>query len=115
MKLDAYPADVFAATVSEITPVADTRNGTFQVELRLKAPAKPLVSGLVATIRITPSYQDKLPTIPVIALLEADNDQGYVYVLNANRRSVRKQAVRVAQPQEKKIGKKNARVHGSKS
>ncbi len=100
VKLDAYPAEVFAATVSEITPLADTRSGTFQVELRLKPPTKPLVSGLVATIRITPSNQETLPLIPLIALLEADNDQGYVYLLNANRRTVRKQAVRVAQPQE---------------
>lgn len=100
VKLDAYPADVFAATVSEITPLADTRSGTFQVELRIRASDKPFVSGLVATVRITPSRQETLPTIPIVSLLEADNDQGYVYLLNTNRRSVRKQAVRVAQPQE---------------
>lgn len=93
--LDAYPATEFAATVTEIAQTADPRNGTFEVELGLHPASKRLVSGLVAKIRLMPAAAPATPVVPIEALVEADGENGYVYVLNADHRSVRKLPVKV--------------------
>ena len=93
--LDAFPATEFVATVTEIAQTADPRNGTFEVELGLQPAGKRLVSGLVAKIRLMPSDAPATPVVPIEALVEADGEDGYVYVLNADHRSVRKLPVKV--------------------
>ena len=94
--LDAHPGTAFTATVTEIAQTADPRNGTFEVELQIEPQGKQLASGMVAQLTIQPSNGPALVTVPIEALVEADGDQGYVYALNADRRTVRKLPVKVA-------------------
>jgi len=80
---DAFPGQVFTATISEIGGEADERTGTFQVKLKVDDPAVKLKSGLVGHAVITPSVTaDVALAIPVDAILEGYGDQAIVFVVN---------------------------------
>jgi RND family efflux transporter MFP subunit len=80
---DAFPDQVFAATISEIGADADARTGTFQIKLKIDHHAAPLKSGLVGRAVITPSVAaDVALAIPVDAILEGHGDQALVFVVD---------------------------------
>jgi multidrug efflux system membrane fusion protein len=80
---DAFPDQVFAATISEIGADADARTGTFQIKLKIDHHAAPLKSGLVGRAAITPSVAaDVALAIPVDAILEGHGDQALVFVVD---------------------------------
>jgi len=80
---DAFPDQVFAATISEIGADADARTGTFQIKLKIDHHSAPLKSGLVGRAVITPSVAaDVALAIPVDAILEGHGDQALVFVVD---------------------------------
>jgi RND family efflux transporter MFP subunit len=80
---DAFPNQVFTATVSEIGAEADERTGTFQIKLRISETSANLKSGLVGRAAITPSAaSDVAVAIPVDAILEGHGDQALVFVVD---------------------------------
>jgi RND family efflux transporter MFP subunit len=80
---DAFPDQVFAATISEIGADADARTGTFQIKLKIDHNSAPLKSGLVGRAAITPSVAaDVALAIPVDAILEGHGDQALVFVVD---------------------------------
>ncbi len=80
---DAFPDQVFSATISEIGADADARTGTFQIKLKIDHHAAPLKSGLVGRAAITPSVAaDVALAIPVDAILEGHGDQALVFVVD---------------------------------
>jgi len=80
---DAFPDQVFAATISEIGADADARTGTFQIKLKIDHHSVPLKSGLVGRAVITPSVAaDVALAIPVDAILEGHGDQALVFVVD---------------------------------
>ncbi len=83
VSFDAFPDQVFAASVTEIGGDADARTGTFQIKLKLAATSAPLKSGLVGRAAITPSVAAGVDlAIPVDAILEGHGDQALVFVVN---------------------------------
>lgn len=80
--LDAYPGEVFIASVSEISQIINTKTGTFEVELTLKANGKKLISGFVAKAKITPPKESQVLLIPASSLIEAEKNQAFVFVFN---------------------------------
>ncbi len=52
VSFDAYPNEVFAATVTERASVANPSGGTFDVELTLKRQPRDLAAGLLARVEI---------------------------------------------------------------
>lgn len=89
---DAYPNQLFPATVSEVAARADAATQTFKIELRLtgiskntvsgKRGAQNLLAGFVGHGRIYPSQKESLVLLPLTALLRADGKQAEVYVLD---------------------------------
>lgn len=96
VQFDAYPGVAFMAMVTEIAQIADPQKGTFEVELRVQPQGKKLASGLVATLTILPSQTFSSLMIPIEALIEADGNNGYVYTLNKDGKTVKKVPVQLA-------------------
>ncbi|MEZ5572102.1 MAG: efflux RND transporter periplasmic adaptor subunit [Halioglobus sp.] len=80
---DAFPDQLFLATISEIGADADARTGTFQVKLKIANSPAALKSGLVGRAVITPSTTaDVALAIPIDAILEGHGNQALVFVVN---------------------------------
>ena len=62
--LDAYPMEVFTATVSKIYPQKDETSQTFKVEALFKNPPKVLYPGLAGEGNIVISEKEDVLTIP---------------------------------------------------
>lgn len=90
VRLDAYPDETFTATVNQLAQTVNPATGTYDVELSLIAPNKNLISGFMATVGIKPPAEKKVLTIPVEALLEADEHSAFVFIADGNKVSKRK-------------------------
>jgi multidrug efflux system membrane fusion protein len=76
---DALPGKTFEGKVVLVGRSADPRTGTYTVEVALEQ-ADVLPSGLVGQIRINTRGKTVAMTVPVDALLEADDDSATVFV-----------------------------------
>lgn len=92
VRLDAWPSESFKAVVSQVAGAADPATGLFQVEARILATGKTLVSGLVGRVRLAPgSNAARLPYVPIGAVLEGNGERAQVFVADgevARRRDV---------------------------
>ena len=92
LRLDAWPDEVFHAVVAQLAGSADSATGLFQVEARIAATDRPLVSGLVGRVRLSPGGNTaRLPYVPIGAVLEGDGDRAQVFIADgdiARRREV---------------------------
>ncbi|MFC2169915.1 efflux RND transporter periplasmic adaptor subunit [Acidobacteriota bacterium] len=95
MIFDAYPGEKFQASVAEIVESADPRTGTYEIELKVDAGDKRLVSGFVAEVKVFPSMKSKHFIIPVDALVEADGRQGYVFTVENGSKTVRRSPISI--------------------
>jgi multidrug efflux pump subunit AcrA (membrane-fusion protein) len=93
VKFDAYPNEVFEAVVSEIAESADPRTTTFEVEIQMMNPQKPLKKGFVGKVNIIPSQGNKGYKIPMGALVEADKKQAFIYIPDAQHQKALKVTV----------------------
>ena len=85
ISFDAYPDTTFLAWVSEIGSFSDPYTGTYEVELTLERSGKALVSGFIGKADIVPSKKNPFILLPVDALLEASEMNGYVYVVEMGK------------------------------
>lgn len=83
VRFDAYPQEEFKAIVSEIAESADPRTTTFEVEVQLVNPQKPLKKGFVGKVQIIPSQNPKGYKIPMGALVEAYQKTAFIYIPDA--------------------------------
>ncbi|MFY0639411.1 MAG: efflux RND transporter periplasmic adaptor subunit [Bermanella sp.] len=81
IQLDAYPGELFTASIREIAGRAHPRTQTFEVDLTLKTKQR-LYSGLIAHTKITPSVQTHVAKIPMSALIQAHGHDATLYVIN---------------------------------
>jgi membrane fusion protein (multidrug efflux system) len=78
LSVEALPGASFTGTVSAIGPQTDAETKQFPVEIRVANPSgHPLRAGMVARVRIVYEAHDRVPLLPVDALVEADG--GYVF------------------------------------
>jgi RND family efflux transporter MFP subunit len=91
LQFDAYPGETFQARVSEIAESSDPLTGTYEIELKVDATDKKLVSGFVAQVDISPSSKERYAIIPIEAMVEADGRQGFVYTVDTSTN----QAIRI--------------------
>jgi len=94
VRLDAYPNQTFAATVSNLSVGADAASGMYLAELKLAAAPPKLAPGIFANALIFPTVKTGLTTIPVDALIEGSDRDAFVYVAEGDR-AIRR-AVKVA-------------------
>ena len=88
--LDAYPNEPFHARITQIAQTVNPATGTFEVELQIQPNGKKLISGFVAKAEISCGKGPVSLVVPVEAVVEADRDKAFVYVLNADKQSVSK-------------------------
>lgn len=83
--MDAHPQKKLRATVSQIAQTASPATGTYEVELQIENPENlTLITGFVAQARIQPQDAQKYTVVPASAIVEADGEKGFVYVLKGN-------------------------------
>lgn len=81
--LDAYPSQIFQATVTKIYPKKDERNQTFKVEAAFIEPPKVLYPGLSGEANIIINSREKSLVIPKSFLYESNKvvtEQGLVEI-----------------------------------
>lgn len=91
--LDAYPDEPFHAQITQIAQTVNPATGTFEAELQIQPNGKKLISGFVAKAEISSGKGPVSLVVPVEALVEADRDKAYVYILNADKQSVSKNQI----------------------
>ncbi len=94
---DAYPRKKFNGTVTEISESVDARSGTFEIEVTLADEKARLVSGFVARTAIFPAKKAGHFLVPVEALVEAEKDSAYIYLLAGGAGQVTKRKVPVGE------------------
>jgi multidrug efflux system membrane fusion protein len=92
---DAYPGVKFEGEVATVNEGADQVNGLYQAEIKIKPNGNKLASGLFAKVRITPTGKSQNITIPIEAIVEGDGKSAYVFVANADGKTVKKIPVTV--------------------
>ena len=80
--LDAYPERTFSATVTKLADLADPMTGTFATELTLNPAGQKIATGLMGSISINKKDAVATTVIPLEALVEANANRGFVYVVN---------------------------------
>lgn len=93
---DAYPNFTFDGIVTTINEGADAVSGLYQAEVKVNPGNKKLASGLFAKVQIIPAEKTKLWIVPIEALVEGAGKRAYVFVANADQKTVRKVAVTIA-------------------
>lgn len=97
IRLSAFPGVTYEARITEIGAILDATTGSYPVELVITPkPGQTFVAGIVAQADIEPRVADKALRIPVEALLQADGENGVVYMLGADGKTVKRQPVKVA-------------------
>lgn len=83
--MDPFPGMGFEAVVTELGSIADPVTGTFEAELLIPRALPQFRTGFVARVQIYPDGRERSLTIPVEALLEADDHTAYVYTYEAGK------------------------------
>lgn len=96
VRFDAYPDEPYQAEISQIGQAAQMMNGTFEVELIIKREQRPLKAGFVARVTIFPAHVEQWATIPIEALIDADEEGGYVFSPGEFGGTVKKIPVKIA-------------------
>jgi multidrug efflux system membrane fusion protein len=101
--IDAYPDQRFTGQITKLAEGADASGGTYAVEVTINAAGNKLAPGLFCTLQLQPPGKHSLAFIPASALAEGDGNTGFVYILNSDRRTVKKLPVRIAYLQGDRI------------
>lgn len=85
IETDALPGQRLPATVFKKSEGVDPASGTFLIQLKLQQKPEAIASGLFGKATITPSRAVNAWVIPYDALLDGDQNEGYVFVTNDNK------------------------------
>ena len=96
ISIDAYPDQRFTGIVTKLAEGADPNGGTYAVEVTVSPAGHKLAPGLFCTLQLQPAAGKTFSFIPAAALAEGDGKTGFVYTLNADKRTVRKIPVHIA-------------------
>lgn len=101
--IDAYPDKSFTGVITKMAEGADLASGTYQIEVAVSRAGYKFAPGLFCTVHLQPSVRQTLTLIPAEALAEGDGKTGYVYSLNTDNRTVKKNPVHIAFIEKDKI------------
>lgn len=96
---DAFPNEAFKGTVSLIAENADPRTGTYEVEINFSPNGKRLRNGLFGRVEIQPKASAAYYTIPMAALVEADEQAMTIFVPSKDGQTAREIQVKPIQIQ----------------
>lgn len=91
LSFEAYPGEIFSATIVELSPVVDPSSRTMEIMLDLTGRDSRIKSGMFSRVKITTSIKDNIVKIPSDCISERFGEK-FVYVINtdgiAEKRSV---------------------------
>ncbi len=93
--LDAYPGRTFTGHISELAQAADPANKLYETEVRIEPGGARLAPGLFAKVSLVPRQSRSYALVPVEAIVEGNGRDGFVFLLTADRKHVRKQPVQI--------------------
>ena len=93
--VDAYPEQHFTGRIAKLAESAGA-DGTYAVEVTVSPQGRKFAPGLFCTLRLQPPAGRSYYFIPASALAEGEGSSGYVYTVNADRRTVKKLPVHIA-------------------
>ncbi len=88
IRVDARPDEKLSGRVSQIAAASDPRTGTYAVEVAVDRP-DGLASGMIGRVEIIAHGAERLRTVPIEALLEADGDRATLFALGPDGRAKR--------------------------
>jgi RND family efflux transporter MFP subunit len=94
--IDVFPDEGLTGEVSLIGEGADPFTGLYSIEVSISKTSKRLATGLFATVEITPAKFTSLSQIPIEALVEGSGRHAFVFVLEEDKKHIRKIRVDVA-------------------
>lgn len=101
--VDPYPGKELYGVVTEIGKSAHPANGTYEVEVLLDDNNDlQLASGFVAKVELYPSEKQAYTIVPIEAVVEAEANEAFVYVINGEHQ-VEKLPVVIAQIQNDRV------------
>lgn len=77
--LEAYPDEVFSATVSEVSPVLDEATRTKEVLLTFTKSDNRINAGMFASIKLYLKNFDKVLSVPTSCIVSKENDK-FIYL-----------------------------------
>jgi multidrug efflux system membrane fusion protein len=101
--LDAFPGLKFPAFVSQVAESADPVSGTFEVEITIDPLNQNFINGLVAKAKIESKNNQIVTLVPPDAVMEAQGNNGYVFVFKTTDSTVKKIPVTIAYLDNKNI------------
>lgn len=96
VSIDAYPNKSFAGIITKKAESADPYSNTYEIEVKVLPNGEKFASGLFAGIQLKGNAVKGLKLLPIEALAEADEKKGFVFVLNEDKKSVKKIPVKIA-------------------
>jgi RND family efflux transporter MFP subunit len=95
IKVDAFPDKIFKAKVCSKSEASDPSTGTFTIKLEVNNEGMKFATGMFASASINNNKQQAYWNLPYESVLDAGNDQGFVFTTNDNQ-VVTKQMVTIA-------------------
>ena len=83
--VDAFPNQIFKATVSRKSETSDAQTGAFTIELQVNNEKAKFASGMFGAAQISSTEKQTSWSIPYEAVLDANDDEGFVFVTNDNK------------------------------
>jgi RND family efflux transporter MFP subunit len=93
---DAYPNEELNGELTSVNEGAELVTGLYQAEVKVSSGSKKLASGLFAKVKIQPAAKQKMWNVPIEAIVEGRGKSGYVFVVQADGKSVKKVPVLVS-------------------
>ena len=94
--LEAYPGQVFVASIVRISPVVDSSSRTKSVTLEFDKKDSRINAGMFAKVKLYTDVYDGCPVIPETAVLEKSGTK-YIYVVNADGATVSQRKISLGQ------------------
>lgn len=89
VQIDAFPGKSFKAVVVRKSEKADAQTGAFNIELKLADDHNTFASGMFASAALTAGQNTTSWSVPYEAVLDANDDQGFVFITNDQKTAVR--------------------------
>lgn len=83
--VDAFPDRTFEGIVSRKSETSDPQTGAFTIELEVNNGRAKFASGMFAAAEITSSQAQTSWSVPYEAVLDANDNEGFVFVTNDNK------------------------------
>jgi membrane fusion protein, multidrug efflux system len=82
--LDAFPAENFTASISNLSQSPDPNSGLYQAEIMINPAGKKLATGLFGKTKIVPTIGQNKPSISINSLIEGNNKNAFVFTIDPN-------------------------------